>query len=378
MNFRRIKGIAWKESIHVLRDPWSLVMALGTPILMLTLFGYALTLDVDHVPIVILDWDKTPLSRQLISKFQGSRYFSIKDQGLHSLSEIDHAIDRREAVLALVIPVNFEETVNRGEPIAVQLIADGSDSNTATLAIGYAEAILTSFSRVSKETIFRKINKPIIKGPLDARIRVWFNPDLESRINIVPNLIATIMMVVGALLTSLTIAREWERGTMEQLISTPVTRGELFIGKLFPYFLIGVADILVVMQLGQFIFQVPLRGSALLLMFIATIFLIGSLCLGMFISIIAKNQVVATQIAMVSTFLPSFLLSGFITPIDNMPYFIQLVSYAVPARYFITILRDIYLKGAGLYTLYDELIFLLVFCALVIGLSLFSFKKKLD
>jgi ABC-2 type transport system permease protein len=374
----RIHGVAVKEMLHVLRDPRSLFMAIGTPMIMLLLFGYALTLDVDHVPLVILDWSKSNTSRELISRFAGSRYFEIKSQGLASLAQIDQAINSGKAIIALVIPVDFEKQVGQGRSSAVQLIADGSDSNTATLSIGYAQSIVRKFSKEKRAELSSQLNQPFPKPPLDVRTRIWFNPQLESRINIVPNLIATIMMVISALLTSLTIAREWEQGTMEQLISTPVKKSELFIGKLCPYFLIGVIDLLFIILIGEFLFQVPLRGSLFLLFIAALIFLLGSLSLGLFISIIAKNQLVATQVAMVATFLPSFLLSGFITPINNMPYAIQLISYFVPARYFITILQGIYLKGTGLAALYHEFLFLICFCIIAISLSFLTFKKKLQ
>lgn len=378
MNWRRVKGLATKELIHVGRDPRSLIMAVGIPMLMLALFGFALTLDVDKVPMVVLDWSKTPESRDLISRFEGSRFFNVLPREVSSYKQIESSIDHRDALISLVIPVDFASKIAVGAKTDVQLLLDGSDANTATLALGYVKGVVKKFSeRKQKQVDLREGRRGII-DPLDLRQRIWFNPDLQSRINIVPNLIATIMMVISALLTSLCIAREWEKGTMEQLISTPVQKNELFIGKLFPYFMIGFVDVCLVMLMGEFIFEVPFRGSLLLLVIVSLIFLVGSLCLGMLISIIAKSQLLATQLAVVTTFLPSFLLSGFITPIENMPYPIQLISYAVPARYFISILRDIYLKGEGIMTLYQEISFLMCFTLLMIGLSLAKFKKKLE
>lgn len=377
MNFMRIRGVAKKELIHILRDPRSLIMAIGTPAIMLLLFGYALTFDLKNVPLVILDWSQTPLSRELISHFKGSSYFDIKDEGLQTLSEIDHAINSRTAMIALVIPKNFEKDIEKGIPTTVQALVDGSDSNSATLAIEYVQAVVRRFSIENQIKLARKLNTPLPSPPLDTQLRVWFNPDLETRTNIVPNLIATIMMVISALLTSLTIAREWETGTMEQLISTPIKKGELLIGKLIPYFAIGILDLLIIMLLAEYLFNIPLRGSIVLLLTMSVIFLIGSLSLGLLISIIAKKQLVATQMAMVITFLPSFLLSGFITPINNMPEVIQWISYLVPARYFIALLRGIYLKGEGFFVLFDEILFLTLFGIIVSFLAYHKFKKKL-
>lgn len=358
MRWMRFAAIARKEILHILRDPRSLYMALGTPALMLLLFGYALTFDLKNVPMVVLDWSKTPESRELISYFKGSPYFNVIDEGLESPHQIDQAINSRAAMVALVIPKNF---------LTIQAIFDGSDSNSAQFAMEYVQSIVRHFSNEkygSRSTI-----KPLI--------RVFFNPDLETQTNIVPNLIATIMMVISALLTSLTIAREWETGTMEQLISTPIKKIELILGKLTPYFAIGLLDVIVIMLLAEYLFHIPLRGSLMLLLLMSMIFLIGALFLGLLISIIAKNQTVATQMAMVLTFLPSFLLSGFITPISNMPIFLQWLSYLVPARYFIELLRGIYLKGEGLGVLYTESLLLLGFSLAVGSVAFLKFKKKL-
>lgn len=376
--FARLIGVMNKELLHVLRDPRSLFMALGTPFIMLLLFGFALTLDIDHIPIAIVDWDNSVTSRSLISAFEGSRYFSVQTPSLTTLTQFDEAIDTRHAWIGLILPPQFAQNLYIEHKPAIQLIADGSDANTATLALGYAEAIVRRFNQEETLKIANRLGKPSEQTPLHAETHIWFNPDLQSRFNIVPNLIAAIMMVIAALLTSLTIAREWERGTMEQLISTPVTKTELFIGKLAPYFAIGFVDALVVMLLGEYLFDMPLRGSLATLFLVMTIFLIGALFLGMLISILSRTQLVATQIAMVATFLPSFFLSGFISPIENMPTFVQGLSYLVPARYFIALLRDIYLKGEGLSTLYVEVLLLVFFCITTACLALLFFKKKLE
>ena len=212
--------------------------------------------------------------------------------------------------------------------------------------------------------------------PLDVRPRVWFNEDMESRNYIVPGLIAVIMMIITALLTSLTVAREWERGTMEQLIATPVRGSELLLGKFLPYFAIGMTDLLIAVLMGQFLFHVPLRGSVILLFVMAAVFLTGVLSLGILISVVTKNQFLANEIAIVTTFLPAFLLSGFIYPIANMPLALRLLTYVIPARYFVSLLKGIYLKGVGLETLWREAGLLTLFVCVVVSLAIMRFKKK--
>jgi len=376
MNLRRVRAVARKEFLHVLRDPRSLAMAIAIPMLMLILFGYALTLDVDNVPLVVWDQSRTGASRELVSRFDGSPYFSLQDY-VDNYRDLEWAIDTRRAMVALVIPVEFGRQIAAGRNAAVQLIVDGSDANTATIAIGYAEVIMQIYTEEFTNEQLRQAGLPPLRIPLDVRSRVWFNPDLESRNYIIPGLIAVIMMVIAALLTSLTVAREWERGTMEQLISTPVKGPELILGKLIPYFTVGMLDVLLAVLMGEFLFRVPLRGNVALLFGMSAVFLAGVLSWGMLISIIAKSQLLASQIAMTTTFLPSFLLSGFMFSIANMPKVIQWITYIVPARYFVALLKGIYLKGVGLEILAGEAILLAVYGALMVLLANVRFKKKL-
>jgi len=376
MNHRRAWAIARKEFLHVLRDPRSLAMAIAMPMLLLLLYGYALTLDVDNVPMIVWDQSQTASSRDLISRFGGSRYFSIEGYGWN-YRELDREIDSGRALVALVVPRDFAGQVRSGRPASVQLIVDGSDSNTATLAVGYADAVTQAYSQALSLREIRRLGGTALKAPVDFRPRVWFNPELESRNYIVPGLIAVIMMVIAALLTSQTVAREWERGTMEQLISTPVTGRELILGKLLPYFAIGLVDVLIAVLLGEFLFGVPLRGSAVLVFASAGIFLVGTMAFGALISVVAKNQLMANQLAMVVTFVPSFLLSGFVFPISNMPTVIQWITYLVPARYFITLLKAIYLKGVGVTVLAGDGFLLVVYAVSMILLAVGMFKKKL-
>lgn len=375
MNWRRTWAMARKEFIQILRDPRSLGMAIAIPMLMLGLFGYALTLDVDRVPVVVWDQSRSPASRELVSCFAGSRYFALQG-ALGDYRAIERAIDSGAALMALVIPVDFAGKVASGKAANVQLILDGSDANTATIALGYAQIVVQAHSQAIALDEMRRNGARGAATPLEMRARVWFNEEMESRNFIIPGLIAVIMMVIAALLTSLTVAREWERGTMEQLISTPVRGCELILGKLIPYFAIGLLDVTLAVIMGEYVFQVPLRGSAALLFGMAAIFLAGSLSMGLLISIVTKSQLLANQLALVLTFLPSFLLSGFMFAVTNMPKPIQVITYLIPARYFIAMLRGIYLKGIGLEILAVEAILLTVFGAVVVVFANASFKKK--
>ena len=318
MNPRRLWAIARKEALHIRRDPRSLGLAIGIPMLMILLFGYALTLDVDHVPLVAWDQDHSPASRDYLAQFTGSRYFDFRGTIGH-YRELERAIDTRAAYLALVIPPGFAAELAAGRTPAVQAIIDASDSNTAAIVLGYTQGITLAFNqRITLDQVRRTVGA-VPAASLDLRPRVWFNADLESKNFIIPGLIAVIMGLIAALLTSLTIAREWERGTMEQLISTPVRPAELILGKLLPYFVIGMVDVLIAVLMAVFLFDVPLRGSAGLLLAMAAVFIIGTLAQGILISTVARAQLLASQLAMVSTFLPAFLLSGFMFAIANMP-----------------------------------------------------------
>jgi ABC-2 type transport system permease protein len=376
MNLRRVQAMTRKEFLHIIRDPRSLGMAIAIPMLMLVLYGYALTLDVDNVPLVVWDQSGTTFSRDLVGHFSGSRYFAVRGVA-ENYPDLERAIDRREATAGLVIPRDFARNIEADRDAAVQFIVDGSDPNTGTLALGYAEALAAMWSEGVALHAARRQGGRTVDAPLDLRPRVWFNADLESRNYIIPGLIAVIMMVIAAMLTSLTIAREWERGTMEQLISTPIRGSELILGKLVPYFVLGMLDVAIAVGMGEWLFGVPLRGSAALLFALAAVFLTGTLSLGLLVSIVARNQMVANQFSMVVTFLPAFLLSGFIFSIASMPHILQGLTYLVPARYFITILKGIYLKGVGLEILWLEAVLLALFAAAVVALANLSFKKKL-
>jgi ABC-2 type transport system permease protein len=369
--------VARKEFIHVLRDPRALGIAIALPMIMLMIFGYALTMDLDRVPLAVWDQSHTPQSRELVARFEGSCYFStVARPG--SYREVEASLAGGQAMMALVIPVEFGRRVASDRNTAVQVLADGSDANTTTLARSYAESVVRGYSQEILVARVRHLTGRLPALPLDLRFRAWFNTDMESRIFIVPGLIAVIMMLIAALLTSLTVAREWETGTMEQLVSTPLRGTELILGKLVPYFTIGMVDMLLSVLAGRFLFGVPIRGSLLLLFGVSAVYLVGALSLGILISAKARTQLLASQFAFVATFLPAFLLSGFMFDIRNMPRALQLVTYLIPARYFVAFLRGLYLKGTGLAQLWPECLLMVVFGAMMLLAAIRSFRKRLD
>lgn len=376
MNLRRLGAIFRKEALHILRDVRSLIAALLVPVSMLLLFGYALTLDVDRIPTAVQDLDQTPESRALIERFRGSRYLTIVQQdGGYRAMEVE--IDHGRLLLGIVIPRGFARTLARSEEAQVQLLLDGSDSNTAAIAAGYAEAVVMAYSADLRDWALRARGMGELKMPLDPRIRVLYNNELKSKNFIIPGLIAVILMIISALLTSLTVAREWESGTMEQLLSTPVRPAELLLGKLLAYFVLGMTDMALALVLGVGVFGVPLNGSLWLLTAFSALFLFGALCWGIFLSTVTRSQLLAFQASMVSSFLPAFLLSGFMYAIENMPFIVQQVTRIVPARYFVTALQGIFLKGVGLDVLWGEALFLLLYAGLVFTLAVRKMRQKM-
>lgn len=376
MKLRRIVAVSRKEFLHILRDARSLALALMLPFLMLMLFGYALSLDVDQIPTVVYDRDNTPESRDLIRAFAGSRYFKVVGY-MESGPAIDREVDRGKAILGLTINENFGKDLNAGREVKVQLLLDGSDSNTASIALGYTDALIQAYDlRLRSDTQIKRGGGEL-KNPLDLRTRFMYNSNLKSRNYIVPGLIAVILMIIASLLTSLTIAREWETGTMEQLLSTPVRPSELVLGKLSAYFALGMMDMLICLVIGVGVFDVPLRGNLVLLFISCSIFLFGALCWGIMISASTRSQLMAYQMGILSSFLPSFLLSGFIYSIQGMPLPIQLVTYIIPARYFIVLLRGIFLKGVGAGVLVTELAFLTIYALIVFLIASKKARQKI-
>jgi len=375
MSFRRIRAMTRKELLHIVRDSRSLTMALAVPVIMLLLFGYGLSLDVDRIPTLVYDSDRTPQSRELIAQFTGSRYFQILGT-VDNYAAIERRIDQDQCLLAVVIPQNYSRELLAGRKPQVQLILDGSDSNTASIAAGYTDALLQAYSSGIRTQAALRRGGAKLDPPVEGRMRVLYNSDLKSRNYIVPGLISVILAIITALITSLTIAREWEMGTMEQLLSTPLRPAELVLGKMAAFFAVGFADTVISILAGVLIFRVPLRGDPLLLMVSSCLFLIGSLGWGILISALARSQVLAYQMGMLSSFLPAFLLSGFVYSIENMPKVIQVISHIVPARYFVSLLKGVFLKGLGIGMLWRELAFLAVYAAVVFVIATRKLRQK--
>ncbi len=362
----RLAALVRKEFVHIRRDPRSLAMAFLMPLILLVLFGYAITMDIGNLDVAVYDQDKSAASRDYVERFRASGYFTVV--AAESYREAGRLLDAGAAHLVLVIPGHFARDLQQRRTVQVQVLADGSDANTATVALGYVEAITGRFNEVRLGTSVRLA--------VDNRLRVWYNPELKSRWFIIPGLIAVIMTVISALLTSLTVSREWEQGTMEQLVATPVQPAELFLGKMAPYFLIGMVDVLVSVAMAVWVFGVPLRGSFALLLGVSAIFLVGGLSLGILISSVAKSQLVASQVAMVATLLPAFLLSGFLYSIDNMPRALQFVTYAVQARYYVEVLKNVFLKASPPGYVLNEVALLGAFALIVFVVALRKFRKR--
>ena len=376
MSWRRFVAIFHKEGRHIVRDPLSLAMALAIPLLLLILFGYALTLDVDRIPTAVYDMDDTQQSRDLVDRFGGSRYFQIV-QPRANYASIDDGVNRSSVLLGLVIEKDFAKKLAAGEEARVQALLDGSDSNTASIASGYVEALVLAYASDVREQAMQRKGVSKLQMPADTRIRVMYNSDLKSKNFIVPGLIAVILMLIAAMLTSLCIAREWENGTMEQLLSTPLRPAELLFGKLCAYFVLGMADMVIALIVALGVFDVPMRGSFVLLAISSALFLFGALCWGIFLSTVLRSQLLAYQISLLTSFLPAFLLSGFIYSLGNMPWIIQQISRIVPARYFITILQGIFLKGTGMTILWTQFLFLLIYAGVVLALAIRKLRPKL-
>ncbi len=377
MSLRRIYAVLRKEVLQISRDARSLLIIFAIPLILLFIYGYAVNLDVKHIPLCVYDRDGSQQSQDLLKAFQSTEYFNIVYLA-RDYPDVVARIDSGTCVAAAVIPPRFSEDLRNGGTTTVQALLDASDSNSASIGLGYAQAIVAAYS--SKVRLdwaaTRGTSPPAL--PIDVRARTWFNEDLESMANIVPGVVALVMAVVGAFLTSLTIAREWERGTMEQLISTPVGRLEIQIGKLIPYFVIGMSDTAVCAVASVKWFGVPFRGSWVVMFGCSALFLTVVLSLGYFISVTAKSQLGASQMAMLATFLPTFLLSGFIFPIDQMPVVVQVIARLLPACYFVEILRSVFLKGTPVTMILTQITALAIYASVLVALATRAFHKRLE
>jgi len=375
LNIIHIKAIAKKEFYHLIRDFRSLYLAFIIPILLILIFGYALSLDVDNVKTVVVDYDKTELSRDFIRTLDASSYFNVI-QHLSNTAAVTGYLDQGRTTMAIIIPPDWTRDIKADRETPLQVLLDGSDPNFAGISRGYITAFVERYNLDRLIDFLSRHGKEKIHSPVEARIRVWFNEDLESRNFIVPGIIAIIIMIVGAMLTSLIIAREYENGTMETILSLPIRAGEFLTGKAIPYFLIGIADVLVAVFMGQALFGIVMRSNFWLMVLASSLYLLVALSLGLLISIVTKSQLVANILAVLITYLPSLLLSDFVFPVVNMPTVLQLITYVVPATYFIDILNGLYLRNLGLTNLWTSYLILAVMFMVLSVTNLVLMKRE--
>jgi ABC-2 type transport system permease protein len=369
----RVMHLLRKELIELRADPRLFGIVIMAPIIQLCVLGYAATTDVQDVPLLVVDGDRSEASRRLVSRFDASANFVIVDV-IADPGEVERYLEHGDAWMALTIPATFGDDIATGRPGTVQVIADGTDSNSTTVALGYARTVVAAYSA---ERQAERAAGAARVAPITADIRVWFNPRLESRDFMVPGIIALLLLVVTTNLTAMAIVREREVGTLEQLNVTPLARWELIVGKLLPYALIGMFDVLLVSLVAVFWFEIPMRGSFALLLASSLIYLLSTLGLGLFVSTISHTQ---QQASMTTTFFfltPMIYLSGFIFPIENMPEWIQWVTYAIPLRYFLVIVRGIFLKGVGFEVLWPQMAALLACGLVLIALATLRSSKRL-
>jgi ABC-2 type transport system permease protein len=371
-----ILPIVRKEFRQIRRDKRALGVLLFIPAMMLVMFGYALNFDVKHSALAVCDEDNSKTSREFTQLFFNSEYFDYAYQ-LADLRNMDELLDVEKARAVIVIPADFSHNVAEGKDVSIQVIVDGANSNAATTVLGYISAIVQQYSlNVMTKTFYRKGGQQIVK-PIDLRPRVWYNPELRSAKFLVPGLIAFILTITAVISTSLAVVREWEMGTVEQIIVSPIKPVELILGKTIPYTIIALIATVIILIASYVLFGVSIKGSVLWLFVVTFVFLVGSLGLGLLISTIAGTQQVAFMVAVIATMLPTFILSGFVFPIRNMPTIIQAVTYFIPARYFLVALRSIILKGVGPSAFWDQLLFLIAYAALMLGASSVRMKKLL-
>lgn len=375
MNPVKIQAVARKEFYHLIRDFRSLYLAFFIPLLLILLFGYALSLDVDNIETIVVDFDQTDLSRDLIRKLNASSYFNVI-RHLPNTRALAGDIDKNLAKMGVVIPAGWTADIRSDREASIQIIIDGSDPNFAGITRSYINAFISGYNRKQLAAFLNRQGMEKIKIPVEGRIRVWFNEDLESRRFIVPGIIAIIIMIVGAMLTSLIIAREYENGTMETIRSLPIRASDFLIGKAIPYFFIGMTDVLVAILMGQILFGVVMKASFWLMVLASSIYLCVALSIGMFISVLTKSQLVANQTAILVTYLPSLLLSNFVFPVVNMPYILQKITYVVPATYFIDILNGLYLRNLGLEHLWSSYAVLAAMVVVLSSINLLALKKE--
>jgi ABC-2 type transport system permease protein len=363
---RRLLFLVWKELLELRQDRRMLPIVFVAPVVQLIVLGYAATTDVRHVPMVVVDEDRTPASRTLIDRFSGSPYFTVSAV-LSSTKPVEGSLERGDAWLAVTIPVGYGQRVGAGQPATVQVIADGTDANSTNIALGYASNLVSAYAL---ELIGSRLPPGAsLPGGLSPEVRVWFNPQLESKFFMIPGVLAILLIVMTVVLASMGIVREKELGTLEQLHVTPLRRWQLVVGKLLPYGLIGMIDIFLVVAVAVGWFRVPLLGSFWLLFAMSLVFLLSTLGLGLFVSTISENQQQAMMTSVFFFVTPMIYLSGFVFPIENMPAVIQPLTYLIPLRYYLVIVRGIFLKGVGLATLWPQAVALLAWGLTILALA---------
>jgi ABC-2 type transport system permease protein len=374
---RNIHAVARKEMYHLVRDLQSLILAFAIPLILILLFGYALSLDVDNIETVVVDQDRTDLSRDIIRRLDASPYFHVGSY-LDDPRAVDSVLDHGRATLAVIIPPGWTRAIRSDREGSLQIILDGSDPNFAGIARGYVNAFMERENLAFLMHFLNRqgLDETAFRPPVEARVRVWFNEDLESRNFIIPGIIAIIIMIAGAMLTSLVIAREYENATMETIKSLPLTAGEFLTGKAIPYFGIGLVDVLVAILMGQVLFGIVMKASFWLMVLASSLYLGVALALGLLISIVTKSQLVANQGAILITYLPSLLLSDFVFPVINMPTSLQVLTRIVPATYYIDILSGIYMKNLGFLHMWPSFAVLAVMLALLAAASLAGLKRE--
>lgn len=377
MKLHRLLAMARKEIIQIRRDTRSIAIVIAMPLVMMLAFGYGVSFDTKHIPVYIYDREGSQQSQDFLKRFQASVYFRVV-KTVTSDDELVAALDGGACQIGIVVPADFSRRLRRGQPVGIQALVDGTDSNSANLGMSYSQAIVQAYNQQLRIEWQRRQGRVPLLPPVRVEARTWFNESLESMATIVPGVVALVMAVVGTFLTSLTIAREWERGTMEQLISTPVTPMEIMLGKLTPYLIIGLADTCICAAMGVWWFGVPFRSHVWVFFLGSVLFLTVVLSMGYFFSVVAKSQLAASQISLIATFLPAFLLSGFIYPIDQMPAVIRVVTHIVPARYYMAILRNVFLKGTDVSLMWQDFLGLALFALLLTVVATRAFKKRLD
>ncbi len=371
-----IMPIVRKEFRQIRRDKRALGVLLFIPSMMLIMFGYALNFDVKHSAIAVYDEDNSKTSREFVHLFFNSEYFDYAYH-LSDLKDMDRLLDLEKVRAVVIIPRDFSHNIAERKDAPVQIIVDGSNSNAATTVLGYLGAIIQQYSLNVMATAFYRDGGQQIVRPMDLRPRIWYNPELRSAKFLVPGLIAFILTITAVISTSLSVVREWEMGTVEQIIVSPAKPVELILGKTVPSTVIAIIATITILLAGYLMFDVEIKGSLLWLSVVSLIFLVGSLGLGLLISTVAGTQQVAFMVAVIATMLPTFILSGFVFPIRNMPGIIQAITYLIPARYFLVALRSIILKGVGPSAFLDQFLFLLAYAVLTLGASSLRMKKLL-